>query len=619
MQRVITYLENINLRSEYIYFLIAATLFIFIGLFVARLAKLYLPKLSYGLIIMTIWSLTIIYAFTLDFFKISPLIYYLLSVSTVVFFVIYTKAKKGFKWKELALSSDTRYLLKLFVVWCLGMALLLAPLFLVFEKGTVIPTRIISSDSVIHSVLSKGEAYTQQIGVHSFIENYPRGFQSFTYYSNSILNIDIKLLLLPILALGYSFMIFFVEDLVRHKKYIKGLGKLLVMLLPFSSFLIIFTFYALFVSQIAAIPILLTCLNLIFKKDISGKLKLALFIIFAVATLNVYGIFAVNVIAVGVFFYLVNYIYQKYKKKENLLKEAKELYTNIVKDNKFLLGLIAGLVLMIPSIYNGILTSVSALSNSNIILQGKGNLVEFLSPFHLTGLWSPGIEYREVLPSVFETVLMFVLITQLFFILKVKLSKNIYAVFAVLAFIMALGTFGFHNVYIHFKYLTYLTPFFIVIFGVSLIKFFDGFKLSFISKLILILFIVVSAITSAISLNRVAPATEKYFATINEIKVDYLDKYKVMLFSEDAWFRYYTSEDYDDFQPMDEFIYPNRKYDANTDQKFDYIIEDTLFGVDKDIKDFMDKTPKIKSLVDGTPEKCIQTTDRFIIYNLKCD
>ncbi len=214
---------------------------------------------------------------------------------------------------------------------------------------------------------------------------------------------------------------------------------------------------------------------------------------------------------------------------------------------------------------------------------------------------------------------MFVLIIQLFFILKVKLSKNIYAVFAVLAFVMALGTFGFQNVYIHFKYLTYLTAFFIVIFGVSLIKFFNGFKFSFISKIALILFIAVSAVTSAISLNRVAPATEKYFATINEIKVDYLDKYKVMLFSEDAWFRYYSSEDYDDYQPMDEFIYPDRKYDSSADIKLDYIIEDTLFGVDKDTQSFMDKTPKIKSLVDSTPKECIQTTDRFIIYNLNCD
>jgi len=311
MQRIITYLGNINLRSEYIYFLIAASVFIIILLFLARLVKLYFPTFSYGLIVMCLWALIVTYAFSLDFLKVSPLAYYLSLILILLSFITYSKLKKNFNWKEILIGKDSKYLLKLFITWCLGMAIMLAPMILVFAKGTVIPTRIISSDSVIHSLLSKGTIYTNQIGLNSFIENYPRGFQAFTYYSNSFLNIDVKLLLLPILALGYSFIIFFVEDLVRNKKYISGLGKLIVMLLPFSSFLITFTFYALFVSQIAAIPILLFCLSLIFKKEISSKLKFILFVILSIATLNIYGIFAVNVIGVGVAFYVLNYIFIK--------------------------------------------------------------------------------------------------------------------------------------------------------------------------------------------------------------------------------------------------------------------------------------------------------------------
>jgi len=135
MQRIITYLGNINLRSEYIYFLIAASVFIIILLFLARLVKLYFPTFSYGLIVMCLWALIVTYAFSLDFLKVSPLAYYLSLILILLSFITYSKLKKNFNWKEILIGKDSKYLLKLFITWCLGMAIMLAPMILVFAKA----------------------------------------------------------------------------------------------------------------------------------------------------------------------------------------------------------------------------------------------------------------------------------------------------------------------------------------------------------------------------------------------------------------------------------------------------------------------------------------------------
>lgn len=618
MDKIAIFIENINYRPEYLIFLLFAASLIVILFFAARLLKYYLPHFSYGLLITVLWSLLINIAFLLDFLRVSPVVYYLLLTHSIISFTIYTIFKKKVKISEIIKDGDTKYLLKLFVAWAAGIFIILIPLFFLLPKGTIIPAAGISTDSLVHSLLANGSEFTQEIGLNTYWDQeYPRGFHAFIYYSNEVLNIDVRVILMPMVALGYSFIIFFVEDLINKKRYVKGINKFLLLLVPFVSFLILTTSYALFLAQIAVIPLLLICLNFILKKNIQPDLKnLIIFTIIFTAISNIYGVYAVNVIFIGLAIKIAYELWQFYQNREKiqLLRLGKSLMT-FFRKNILILAFL--LITAIPSAILLYRNTISAFVNSTITFQGEGNLRSgFLSPFHITGLWQPGLEYRDELNTFFIYLLLGVLLFQLFFIFKTQLSKNIYRINSVLMLLIVISLIIFRNVYIHFKYLTYFVPFFLILFGLSVVKFFNHkyTKFSYLATLILAAFTLGSIISSSVSLRKLPAATEQYFSPIEEIKEKYLDKNTALIISGDAWSQYYI-KDGDDYIGFADYAFPEKRFN---NQDIDILIIDTYFDIEKEVEKLLNKYPEILIRKQNTPSECINQNERFFIYNLKC-
>src|SRR5437899_415773 len=128
---------------------------------------------------------------------------------------------------------------------------------------TIITGYNISDDSVIHALLSKGFAYTRSIPTLPayYNDSYPRGFHSYHYYINSIINTDVKDTLLVSTLFIYSLIVYAILGFIQGKKY-GFIKNLLVIAVVSTPFIVVCTAYHMFIAQIAVMPFLLASLFL---------------------------------------------------------------------------------------------------------------------------------------------------------------------------------------------------------------------------------------------------------------------------------------------------------------------------------------------------------------------
>lgn len=598
------------------------TLFFLIGsilmFFIIRLLKLYFKIISFGILIITLWSSIINFFYFADFFKIDTILTLVVFGGICLLFIYFTLKNKQVKVISIIKDEDGKYLLKLYLVWYIGLFIFLIPLILFLPKDTLIPQAAVSTDSVVHSLLSMGKSANESTELNSYWSlEYPRGYHSFIYFINSILKLDVRGLLTPFVALGFSFIIFFIDAVTTGVSSIKGVKKALLMLLPMTSFFIISVGYALFVPQIVVIPILLTCVWGIFELK-NNKLKYFILWMLTLAIINIYGLYAVNVVgvALGVSFLLE--LFRNRGKIRNRLKKTSLAILNVQRRlSKFTLGIIISMTIFsIPTIILLYNNTLSSFIHTDVTFTGTGNLGNtFLSPFHLTGFWLPDEEYRSLPDSYQLYYLLGIFVLQLFFIFKARNSTALIKTNFVFLLMVVASLIIFKNQYIHFKYLSYFIPLFLITFGISFIEYFKNEKLPIVNVILFI--IILAAIILPYSSYKAFPAaTRKNFEPFEYIKTNYIDKTSTLVLSSDAWMQYYLKDSQDDYAPLNNYAFPRLQF---KNQQIDVIVTDSLYGSDTLISEYLEKYPGIKSSLSEIRSKCIIQYERFTIYKLTCN
>ncbi len=608
MNEIISYVHSpsLHLLLYFVPFLIITAILIVL----ARFLKYYHPEISYGYGVIFFWSLVISILFFGDYFKINVFLVVGLSLFSAIVFVVFTVRKFKVDSSKLFEKKILLYEVKILLIWAAGLFLIAVPALFVFPKNTVIPTPVINTDSMMHSMLAKGYAYTEQIGLNNYwATDYPRAFHSVIFTFTEVTGIEGRTLLLPIALFFYSFITFVAEDIISKRKGLDRIHKFLIPLMTCVPFLILMTLYMLFAPQIAVIPLLIFCVYNIFKLKFNKENTFA-YLTLTVAILTVigiYGIYAINVVGLAGLIKIALELGLKFKSK------IKSTAGYFIKDlPRYWLSILLIIILSVPILITFEKNVVTTIK-SPVTFQGAGNLYKgFLSPLHLTGMWDTNTEFRDFPTSMVEYTFIFILIVELFFIFKAKLSKTLILANLVLAGLVFAGAFVFKNSYINFKYLTYYLPFFMITIGISVALVLKG-KLKIFSYVLLALFIFLALYIPLDNFARLTSDTTDTFVDFDYINNTYITKYKTLSLVTDVWIQYYAVN-HDDYSPLADYALRN-EYKG---QDVDYIIQDAYYSAPELGEKFIKDYPKLKNERDLLPDRCIDHHDRFTIYNLKC-
>lgn len=598
----------INSNYEFIIFFIPFILLTIAILVLSKLIKVKFQNTNIGYNFIFIWGAIINVLFFSDFLGIPFSVVYFALILVTILFALYCLQKSRISIRSIFKFNLS---LKLFIVWLIGLFIISIPIIYVFPKGTLITGYTVSNDSVAHSIFAKGYQVDRENNIISeAAKEYPRGFHSLVLYSDPILKGDIKDILLPILIVSFSFIIFSTFDIVSRYKSIKGLNRYLILLVPLVPFFLIATTYHLFVTQIAVIPLLITGLYTIFKSKFKTKFEVISFLVIFFAVLNIYGIYAVSILVLAG---LLRLGYLLYKKQFHLPKQ----YFN----KKFIIALIPLFIIFLPTIIN----TVQSIKSTIIAFMGRGEMFAssgnlpwgYLSPFLVTGIWSDGT-YRETPGPFLIYCLLAVFAVQVVLISKLKKSYALKASLAISVLFLIISMVVFRSVYIQFKYLSFLTPFFVLVPCISLVLLFKNTQNKFL-KLIPTLFIAVFIILATIlpfkTYKRVPYLTqENEFSKLEYLNSEYIQKGSTLLLTVDDWFGYYMQQP-DDFTPLTGYF---PQYYENTE--LDYVIIDNLYDPEKTFAAYLLSHPELASTLDSTDENCIKKfEERFTIYSINCE
>jgi hypothetical protein len=620
--QVINYLKNINISEDLFKVLLVLLGFVVVLFILTRLAKLYLPKFSNGVLTLVVWCLIINLLFVADFLKLSLLTVGILFFIIFVVVISFSAGRSAQNILKIFRDSESQALARLYAVWMFGFFLLLVPFVFLLPDNTLIPAASVSSDSVVHSLLSMGKNMSGTLGLNTYWDDsYPRGFHSFIYYVNSFINLDIRAVLLPATLFGYSFIIFFVNEFLRGLNYLKGVSRFLTYIITFTPFLIVVTAYALFIPQVAVMPILLLAVLLIFSKNlqVSPKLKWLIISILTLATINIYGIYAFNVVCIAIVAQVLMYLRVIYIQKKLLKNEVTNILTSIRKQIGFreslvFLTLSVSAIPIFIMLYNNLTTAFQTYA---VTFEGKGNLGDtFLSYLHLTGIWNAGGEYR-LMPDSYESYFLFgLLIIQIVFILKAKLSDRIIKLNLSLIFLIVLSLVVFKNQYIHFKYLTYYIPVFLATFAISFFELASRFERIKVARVIFFAFVLLAIFLPFESyLTRLSPLTKSGFSDFEYIESVYFQNRKTLLLTGDAWAQYYLIDHVDDYVPLNNYAFPAKEYRGG---EVDVVIVDNLYGSDVLAYNYIQENPELSYRIESLPTECITKYNRFVIYDILC-
>ena len=609
-------------------YLVPFVLFAFLVIYTARLLKYYLPNRSIGFNVIVVLSTFVNWFFINDYLVINPIITWGILLLTIVGFSIYTY--KRFK-PEISISAvkkgTNRDFLKLTATYLIGIALICVPLLFFIPKNVIVVGDGVSSDIIQHSVFTQGYEHSNALNIVKDEGSYPRAFHSTMYYINQFINFQPAYVVLLGLIIFYAFIVFAVDEILYFSNLKNRKIRYLLMLLPVVPYLMLATLYNTFAPHIVSVPFIIIGLFAILNLDFKSKYLIRDFLLIGVitlATFNIYSIFALNVLVAGL---VVKIVWELFNNRNRLktLISSKNL-KSFVAFNKFgskstagVFGLLLlGIVPAIPLLYT---TYIYTKTMTGFLLTSNGNLSNFLSPFHLTGIWLPDQEYRTQL-SVWATyIFIAILAVQLFFLFRAKLTNSLKTTFGVLLSLNILGVIFINNRYVEFKYITFFIPIFILVFGMGVVAVADTIKnrklgLIF-SGVALVGFIALALIPGSMQYKQVPTINaDGKFNTLLQLKSNYFDTASVLYVGYDDWTIYFRDSNEDYFPTLG---YLHNKYN---NEPVKYFIVDPIYVEDIDVKveEFLNKHPELQTKLQNLNQECITTfLNRYTIYDLECE
>lgn len=599
----------------------------FLIIYTARILKYYLPQKSNGFNVILVFATFINWFFVNDYFEVNPAITWGLLLIGVALFSIYTYNRFKPIVNSVSLKSDTnREFIKLIATYLIGIVLICIPLLFFIPKNVIVVGDSISSDIIQHSVFSQGYSHSRPLNIIKDDDSYPRAFHSTMYYVNELVNYQPPYVVLLGLIMFYAFMIFVMDEFLFYSNLRKRRIRYLLMLLPLVPFLMLATLYHTFAPHIASIPFILIglfgILNLNFRSKYFLR-DLLLLVVIGLATFNIYSIFALNVLVVGI---IVKLGFELYKNRRQLKQAVqKENLSSFYINNRFgsksSLGVISLIILgLIPAIPLLIATYVYTKTGTGFLLTSNGNLADFLSPFHVTGIWPADQDYRSQLSVWTMYLFIGILAIQLFFLFRAKITNTLKATLGILFFLNVLGVVFINNRYVEFKYITFFIPIYILVFGMGIVSVTDTIKNNklrvgaVVGSILLYIFLAVGVSSASYREVPTINADGK-FNTLMQLQDTYFDEASTLYVGYDDWTIYFREQN-DDYFPT--LGYLANKYN---NQDVDYFIVDPIYveDIDKRVVKFLSGYPELEYRIENLSPDCITTfLNRYTVYDLKC-
>ncbi len=488
----------------------------------------------------------------------------------------------------------------------LQLVLYLAPL-AVLPTRTLVTGNFLCDDSVTHAILMRGfDAVHGVFAAWRYLAVYPDGFHAVVYgLSRFFTHADVPYFLLPASMWSASFLALAILMLLAQEGERLTATAVLVAALPAAAFLLGTSVYLYFIGHMAVLPFIvggIVMASTWSPDDVRGRgLLLALAPIGA--GMATYGLFSVSLFA----FAAAIRVALELRRPGQALSLARE-FGRACMNRQALIGLGAIALVLIP-VFRQMVVGYAFFASQ---VSSVGNLPDgFLSPFHLTGFWRGGAEYRAPLAgSPAATILAAVLAVQAILIARAGLRRAGVVTLVTLATPFVVSALIIRSPYINFKYLCLLTAVWVPLaaFGLarSMGRIVAGSALPGVGALVaLLLTMVVSPLRSFQSL----PALpEPWFQTIAAVRAEHLAKGAVLLLSKEDWFQYYR--DGDDIAPLT--FYFRQAYAGQAMREV--MVDD---GFPSDVREFLDRQwPGASARLDTCPAASMG--GRFRLFDFAC-
>jgi len=623
---MLTKITNV-IHVRHLLYILPFILFALLVIYTARLLKYYLPRKTNGFNVILILSTFLSWFFLNDYLEIKPVITWGILFVSIAIFSIYTYSRFRPEVNLDSLKTGTnREFIRLTVTYLIGIVLICVPLLFFIPKNVIVVADGVNSDIIQHSVFTQGYIHSRSLNIIKDEDSYPRAFHSTMYYINQFINYKPPYVVLLGLIMIYAFVVFAMDEILYYTNLKNRRIKYLLMILPLVPFLMLATLYSNFVPHIASMPFILiglfAILNLNFKSRYLIRDVLLISAI-ALATFNIYSIFALNVLVVGA---LVKLLIELLKNRNSLRQIIKkENISKFFNENRFgnknTLGVLTMVAIgLIPAIPLLITTYIYTKTQTGFLLTSNGNLSDYLSPWHITGIWNWTEGYRSQLSVWTSYLFTGILVVQLYFLFKAKVTNTIKLMLGILVFLNVVGVVFINNRYVEFKYLTFLIPIFGFVFGFGVVSVADSIKNKWLSRGLavggLLLYIVVALGLSSLQYREVPTINaDGKFNTLQQLQDTYFDDASVLYIGYDDWTIYFREQNNDYFPTLG---YLHNKYN---NESVDYFIIDPIYieDIDARVAKFLNDHPELKTKIEALNESCKTTfLNRYTVYDLQC-
>lgn len=430
----------------------------------------------------------------------------------------------------------------------LQLGLFLVPLS-VLPEHTFIAGHLVVDDSVTHAVMMRGlEAVRGEYAPWYWLAFYPAGFHAVVFALGPLLqSADVPTFLLPVSMWAASFLALGILMLLHEEGYHRRWSATLIAASPAAAFLVGTSVYLNFVGHISLLPFLAGSLIIAAAwtpTDLRGR-GLVLALAPAAAAAATYGLLGLTAIGFAVTLRFAWELRQPDRMRV-LLRET----VRACMVPSAIVGLVAIIIVSAP-VARRIVMGYSFFMEQTASV---GNLPGgFLSPFHITGLWIGGVDYRSELPgreSPASMVLAALLIGQVWLVARANLSRTAIIAILTLGAPVVASAVVIRSPYVNFKYLCLFTSIWVPLALVGLSRWIErlpGGRAA--GPFGAIAMALVALVATSLASYRLLPALpEHWFREMALIRNEHFSRGRVLVLSKEDWFHYYR--DADDIVPL---------------------------------------------------------------------
>jgi hypothetical protein len=445
-------------------------------------------------------------------------------------------------------TSQRRDVLRVGLVLLSQAGLYLLPLLLIYPAQTLVTGNFVCNDSVHHAVMMLGQDVGETTFAHwPYTTFYPRGIHAVTFGLQALFPVDeAPQFLLPITIWAASFLGLSVLMLLAEDGD-EGGAAVVAAASPAGALLMGTSVYLFFLGHVGVLPFLVGTAVIV----ASGRLSelrgphAALYLLPAAAGLATYQLVAATFIA---FVVGSRFLVEVWRSGSVRIPASRLLRMRLSRPALTMAIVVAALTIPVwLDIARGFAFFVS---ESDTV----GNLPGgFLVPFHVTGFWPGGLDYRNALAgaeSFALPILAAVFAVQVWLVARARFSRcTLLVLWSFAVPTVATAAMGMSQ-YVNFKYLCLLTAVWVPLFFVSLRRRLEA--EAWISNrltvpaLVLTLMVMVGGSLRSYAVLPALPAS--WFAGLERIEAQRLGREPVLVLSGEDWFQYYS--DADDVLPL---------------------------------------------------------------------